>query len=66
MRLFYFLFILLFSLSLKGQCPPPGTINLSSQTQVNEFAATYGNCNVITGDLIIISGFIWNDLTIYM
>ena len=48
MKLLYFLFILLFSLNLKGQCPPPGLDHiLSSQERIDAFIEVYGNCNVI-------------------
>lgn len=52
------LILLLLSVWCSGfaQCPPLGTIILSSQKEVNEFSESYSNCDSILGDLIIFSG----------
>ncbi|MFY9242150.1 MAG: T9SS type B sorting domain-containing protein [Polaribacter sp.] len=62
------IFLLLLSLWFSryySQCPPPGTVTLASQTDVNEFAANYGTCNVITGDVIILSGFVQDNSEVF-
>lgn len=54
----HFFLILFFLLSFLGfsQCPPPGEIVLSSQEEVDQFVASYsGNCDGISGDLILLS-----------
>ena len=54
----HFFLILFFLLSILGfsQCPPPGEIVLSSQEEVDQFVASYsGNCEAISGNLILLS-----------
>ena len=54
----HFFLILFFLLSFLGfsQCPPAGEIVLSSQEEVDQFVASYsGNCDGISGDLILLS-----------
>ena len=45
-----------------GQCPPAGDVTLTSQTQVDDFIATYPTCATIDGNLTI-SGASITDIT---
>lgn len=57
MRLLCFLFITLYSLNLKGQCPPPRLDHiLSSQERVDAFVEAYRNCEAINGNIDIVQG----------
>jgi gliding motility-associated-like protein len=54
-HLFLTLFLVVNNLVF-SQCPPPGEIVLSSQEEVDKFVADYkGNCDGISGNLILLS-----------
>ncbi|MCR9290581.1 MAG: T9SS type A sorting domain-containing protein [Bacteroidetes bacterium] len=61
MKLFFSLSFSLFCLILNAQCPP-GDVSLLSQTDVDNFVATYPNCTTINGFLRI-QGFSINNLS---
>ena len=49
--------ILLFSLNIKGQCPPPRLDHiLSSQERIDAFVEAYKNCDAINGNIDIVAG----------
>ena len=52
MKTLYLITAWLFTTIVYSQCPS-GTITISNQNQINNFAATYSGCTNITGDLFI-------------
>src|SRR5690606_25277166 len=42
-----------FSFTTLPQCPPGGSVHLTSQTEVDAFATNYPNCTEVSGDLTI-------------
>jgi gliding motility-associated-like protein len=56
MKHFFLILFLLSNILGFSQCPPPGEIVLSSQEEVDQFVTSYrGNCEGISGNLIILS-----------
>lgn len=51
-RIYFFISLLLLCSIGKSQCPT-GNVVLSTQQQVNDFAANYPTCTQISGDLVI-------------
>ncbi|MAD98141.1 MAG: hypothetical protein CMB99_12515 [Flavobacteriaceae bacterium] len=61
MRRRVFLILCFIPLWVFSQCPSDYIITLSSQREVNDFAANYPNCKNIPGDLLIADGFTSDD-----